>query len=157
MRSPSAPPEQGHALWDRLLDADRRHVWHPYGPMPGTSPPLPVVSAEGVRLRLADGTELVDGMASWWCAVHGYRHPVLDAAVRDQLDQMAHVMFGGLTHEPAIRLAQRLAAITPAGLEHVFFADSGSVAVEVAIKMCLQFWQASGHPDRRRLLTVRGG
>ena len=157
MHSPSALLEHGGVLWDRLLDADRRHVWHPYGPMPGTSPPLPVVSAEGVRLRLADGTELVDGMASWWCAVHGYRHPVLDAAVRDQLDQMAHVMFGGLTHEPAIRLAQRLAAITPEGLEHVFFADSGSVAVEVAIKMCLQFWHAAGEPERRRLLTVRGG
>ena len=89
------------ALWDELLELDRRRVWHPYGPMPASSAPLPVVSAQGVRLTLADGRELIDGMASWWCAIHGYRHPVLDEAVRDQLDRMAHVMFGGLTHEPA--------------------------------------------------------
>jgi adenosylmethionine-8-amino-7-oxononanoate aminotransferase len=145
------------AGWAALTALDRRHVWHPYGPMPARVAPLPVVSAQGVRLRLADGRELVDGMASWWCAIHGYRHPVLDAAVRDQLDRMAHVMFGGLTHEGAVRLAERLVAMTPAGLEHVFFADSGSVSVEVAIKMCLQFWQARGWPERRRLLTVRGG
>src|SRR4051794_41703065 len=100
--------------------------------MRGWIPPLPVVSAEGVRLRLADGRELVDGMASWWCAIHGYRHPALDAAVQDQLDRMAHVMFGGLTHEPAVRLAERLARWT--GPPHVVFADSGSVAVGVAIK-----------------------
>jgi adenosylmethionine-8-amino-7-oxononanoate aminotransferase len=129
---------------------DRRRVWHPYDTMPPRMAALPVVAAEGVRLKLADGRELVDGMASWWSAVHGYRHPVLDAAVRDQLDRMAHVMFGGLTHEPAVRLAERLAGMT--GLEHVFFADSGSVAVEVAIKMCLQ-----SRPGRGRLLTVRGG
>ncbi len=136
-----------------MLALDRRHVWHPYGPMPpaGAMPRM-IVSAEGVRLRLADGRELVDGMASWWCAVHGYRHPRIDAAVRAQLDQMAHVMFGGLTHEPAVSLATRLVEMTPAGLEHVFFSDSGSVAVEVAIKMCLQ-----ARPGRRRLLTVRGG
>jgi adenosylmethionine---8-amino-7-oxononanoate aminotransferase len=140
-----------------LLDLDRRHVWHPYSPMPATAPPLPVVSACGVRLRLADGRELVDGMASWWCAVHGYRHPALDRAVREQLEQMAHVMFGGLTHEPAIRLAARLVGLSPVGLDHVFFADSGSVAVEVAIKMCLQYWRAQGQPARRRLLTARGG
>ncbi len=143
--------------WDALLEADRRHVWHPYGPMPAPAPALGVVAADGVRLELADGRELVDGMASWWCAVHGYGHPVLDAAVRDQLGAMAHVMFGGLTHEPAIRLAERLVAMTPPGLEHVFFADSGSVAVEVAIKMALQAARATRGPDRRRLLTVRGG
>jgi adenosylmethionine-8-amino-7-oxononanoate aminotransferase len=135
--------------WRALLDVDSRVVWHPYGPMPAGAAPLPVVSAQGARLTLADGRELVDGMASWWCAIHGYRHPVLDAAVREQLDRMAHVMFGGLTHEPAVRLAERLAEWT--GLDHVFFADSGSVAVEVAIKMA---FQATG---RRRLLTVRGG
>ncbi len=95
-------------LWDELLESDRRRVWHPYGPMPAANAPLPVVSAQGVRLQLADGRELIDGMASWWCAIHGYRHPVLDAAVRDQLERMAHVMFGGLTHEGAIRLAERL-------------------------------------------------
>jgi adenosylmethionine-8-amino-7-oxononanoate aminotransferase len=138
--------------WAALLESDRRHVWHPYGPMPGRSAPLPVEGAAGVRLRLADGRELIDGMASWWCAIHGYRHPVLDAAVADQLGRMAHVMFGGLTHEGAIRLAERLVAMTPPGLEHVFFADSGSVSVEVAIKMCLQ-----ARPGRRRLITVRGG
>jgi adenosylmethionine-8-amino-7-oxononanoate aminotransferase len=116
-----------------------------------------VASAEGVRLKLADGRELIDGMASWWCAIHGYRHPVLDHAVRAQLGQMAHVMFGGLTHEPAVRLVERLVEMAPAGLERVFLADSGSVSVEVAIKMCLQFQRALGRTSRTRLLTVRGG
>jgi adenosylmethionine---8-amino-7-oxononanoate aminotransferase len=110
-----------------------------------------------VRLKLADGRELIDGMSSWWCAIHGYRHPALDAAVTEQLGRMAHVMFGGLTHEPGIRLADRLVEIAPDGLEQVFFADSGSVSVEVAIKLCLQFQRAIGHPERKRLLTVRGG
>jgi len=149
----------GAELGAAIVEADRRHVWHPYGAV-GTaagSPPLPVVGADGVRLALADGRELIDGMASWWCAVHGYRHPVLDAAVRDQLGRMAHVMFGGLTHEPAVLLAQRLVEMAPPGLSHVFFADSGSVAVEVAIKMCLQAAVARGGHGRRRLLTVRGG
>jgi adenosylmethionine-8-amino-7-oxononanoate aminotransferase len=143
--------------WDALLAQDRQHVWHPYGGLPAPTTALPVVSAQGVRLRLADGRELIDGMSSWWCAVHGYRHPVLDQAITDQLGKMAHVMFGGLTHEPAVRLAERLVQITPAGLERVFFADSGSVAVEVAIKMCLQYQRAVGCPERSRLLTVRGG
>jgi adenosylmethionine-8-amino-7-oxononanoate aminotransferase len=120
-------------------------------------PALPVVSAQGSRLRLADGRELIDGMASWWCAVHGYRHPKLDASVRDQLERMAHVMFGGLTHEPAVRLARSLVELTPESLQHVFFADSGSVAVEVAIKMALQAQRARHGPARSRLLTVRGG
>jgi adenosylmethionine-8-amino-7-oxononanoate aminotransferase len=116
-----------------------------------------VVSAEGVRLRLADGRELIDGMASWWCAIHGYRHPALDEAVRGQLGRMAHVMFGGLTHEPAVRLAERLCEIAPTGLERVFLADSGSVSVEVAIKLALQYQHAHGRMERTRLLTVRGG
>ena len=116
-----------------------------------------MVGAQGVRLRLADGRELIDGMSSWWSAIHGYRHPVLDGALRAQLDSMAHVMFGGLTHEPAVLLAQRLVELTPAGLQRVFFADSGSVAVEVAIKMALQYQRAVGQPARRRLFTVRGG
>ncbi|HEY2141058.1 MAG TPA: adenosylmethionine--8-amino-7-oxononanoate transaminase [Solirubrobacteraceae bacterium] len=132
-------------------------MWHPYGALPATVPSLPVISANGVRLRLADGRELIDGMSSWWCAIHGYCHPALDAAVRDQLSKMAHVMFGGLTHEPGVRLAERLVELTPAGLEQVFFADSGSVSVEVAIKMCLQFQRALGRHRRTRLLTVRGG
>ncbi|MGH3905585.1 MAG: adenosylmethionine--8-amino-7-oxononanoate transaminase [Pseudonocardiaceae bacterium] len=140
-----------------LRAADRTHVWHPYGPLPGRSDPLVVRSASGVRLQLADGTELVDGMSSWWAAIHGYRHPVLDAAAHDQLSRMSHVMFGGLTHEPAVRLARRLVEISPAPLQHVFLADSGSVSVEVAIKMCLQYWRSLGRTGKHRLLTWRGG
>jgi adenosylmethionine---8-amino-7-oxononanoate aminotransferase len=143
--------------WDRLLALDAERVWHPYGALPAPVHSLPVVSAEGVRLRLADGRELIDGMASWWCAIHGYRHPRLDAAVRAQLEQVAHVMFGGLTHEPAVRLAERLTELAPEGLERVFFADSGSVSVEVAIKLAVQYQRALGRPGRTRLMTVRGG
>jgi adenosylmethionine-8-amino-7-oxononanoate aminotransferase len=143
--------------WDDLLALDREHVWHPYASLPASHASLLVLSAEGVRLRLADGRELIDGMSSWWCAIHGYRHPRLDAALSEQLGRMAHVMFGGLTHEPAIRLAERLVEIAPDGLRHVFFADSGSVSVEVAIKMALQYQRALGRPDRTRLLTWRGG
>jgi adenosylmethionine-8-amino-7-oxononanoate aminotransferase len=143
--------------WDSLLAFDREHVWHPYGALPAAPAPLPVVSAQGVRLKLADGRELIDGMASWWCAIHGYRHPLLDRAVGEQLQRMAHVMFGGLTHEPGVRLAERLLALAPPSLQAVFFADSGSVSVEVAIKLCLQFQRARGREDRTRLLTVKGG
>jgi adenosylmethionine-8-amino-7-oxononanoate aminotransferase len=110
-----------------------------------------------VRLRLADGRELIDGMASWWCAIHGYGHPRLDEALREQLSRVAHVMFGGLTHAPAVELAERLTELAPAGLERVFLADSGSVAIEVAIKMCVQYQHAQGRMERTRLLTVRGG
>ncbi|AWL37055.1 MULTISPECIES: adenosylmethionine--8-amino-7-oxononanoate transaminase [unclassified Streptomyces] len=144
-----------------LRSLDRAHVWHPYGPMPGRQEPLVVESASGVRLRLAEPAhgrrELVDGMSSWWSAVHGYNHPVLNEAARGQLDRMSHVMFGGLTHEPAVRLATRLVEITPEPLRHVFLADSGSVAVEVAVKMCLQYWRSAGRPGKHRLLTWRGG
>ncbi|AKG46466.1 adenosylmethionine--8-amino-7-oxononanoate transaminase [Streptomyces xiamenensis] len=163
-------PETGGTAWSeqaeeaaRLLALDRRHVWHPYGPMPGRAEPLLVESARGVRLRLAGPVpagghrELIDGMSSWWSAVHGYRHPVLDAAAREQLGRMSHVMFGGLTHGPAVRLAARLVEISPGPLEHVFLADSGSVSVEVALKMCLQYWRSLGRPEKRRLLTWRGG
>ncbi|MFB7761072.1 adenosylmethionine--8-amino-7-oxononanoate transaminase [Streptomyces xiamenensis] len=163
-------PETGGTAWSeqaeeaaRLLALDRRHVWHPYGPMPGRAEPLLVESARGVRLRLAGlvpaggHRELIDGMSSWWSAVHGYRHPVLDAAAREQLGRMSHVMFGGLTHGPAVRLAARLVEISPGPLEHVFLADSGSVSVEVALKMCLQYWRSLGRPEKRRLLTWRGG
>ncbi|MFI2618231.1 adenosylmethionine--8-amino-7-oxononanoate transaminase [Streptomyces sp. NPDC018584] len=143
---------------DDLLELDRRHVWHPYGPMPGRQEPLVVESATGVRLRLAGGsTELIDGMSSWWSAIHGYNHPVLNEAVRGQLDRMSHVMFGGLTHEPAVALAKRLVDMSPEGLEHVFLTDSGSVSVEVAVKMCLQHWRSLGRPEKRRMLTWRGG
>ncbi|GAA3213256.1 adenosylmethionine--8-amino-7-oxononanoate transaminase [Actinocorallia longicatena] len=139
-----------------LLAYDREHVWHPYAPMPATAPIHSVASARGVTLTLADGTELVDGMSSWWAAIHGYNHPVLNEAITGQLGRMAHVMFGGLTHEPAVELARTLVDIAPAGITKVFFADSGSVAVEVAIKMALQFWRNQGL-NRPRLLTVRGG
>jgi adenosylmethionine-8-amino-7-oxononanoate aminotransferase len=152
----SGPPGPGDRA-PSLLALDRAHVWHPYGPMPGRSEPYLVESAEGVRLRLADGRELVDGMSSWWAAIHGYRHPALDAALAEQAGRMSHVMFGGLTHEPAIRLATELVEITPAGLEHVFLCDSGSVGVEVAIKMALQAQRALGRPGRNRLATWRGG
>ena len=144
-----------------LLELDRAHVWHPYASMPGAHPPLVVASASGVRLRLAEPVaghdELVDGMSSWWSAIHGYAHPALDAAARDQLERMSHVMFGGLTHEPAVGLARRLVEITPEPLRHVFLCDSGSVSVEVAVKMCLQYWRSRGRPERHRLLTWRGG
>ena len=136
---------------------DDELIWHPYGSMTAGGPaPLVVESAAGTRIRLADGREVVDGMSSWWAAIHGYAHPVLDAAVRTQLDSMAHVMFGGLTHEPAARLARLLVDITPEPLQRVFFCDSGSVSVEVAIKMALQYWRGQGI-DRPRLLTWRGG
>ncbi|MFE9329406.1 adenosylmethionine--8-amino-7-oxononanoate transaminase [Streptomyces sp. NPDC006925] len=158
--APAAPAGPGAAI-EELVALDRQHVWHPYGPMPGTADPLVVESAAGVRLRLAAPAhgqrELIDGMSSWWSAVHGYRHPVLDEAVSDQLGRMSHVMFGGLTHEPAVRLAARLAEVAPGDLEHVFLSDSGSVAVEVAVKMCLQHWRSLGRPEKRRLLTWRGG
>ena len=143
--------------WPALLALDAERVWHPYGALPAAVPSIPVVGAEGVRLQLADGREAIDAMASWWCAVHGYRHPALDAAVVEQLQSMAHVMFGGLTHEGAVRLCERLCELAPEGLERVFLADSGSVSVEVAIKLCLQFQRARGRPRRTRLLTVRGG
>lgn len=154
-------PDQHPLSTAGLLALDRQHVWHPYGPMPGRQEPLVVSSAAGVRLRLgapAHGREeLVDGMSSWWSAIHGYNHPVLNEAVTAQLGRMSHVMFGGLTHEPAVRLAAKLVEITPDGLEHVFLADSGSVSVEVAVKMCLQYWRSVGRPGKTRLLTWRGG
>ncbi|MFD6224863.1 adenosylmethionine--8-amino-7-oxononanoate transaminase [Nocardia asteroides] len=142
---------------EQISAIDAEHVWHPYGGFPATTEPLIVASAAGTRLTLADGRELVDGMSSWWAAVHGYRHPVLDAALLAQSQRMSHVMFGGLTHEPAARLAQLLVEITPAGLDKVFLCDSGSVSVEVAAKMCLQYWRGVGKPGKRRLLTWRGG
>jgi adenosylmethionine-8-amino-7-oxononanoate aminotransferase len=133
------------------------HVWHPYAPLQGAPSALPVRSAEGVRLHLEDGRTLIDGMSSWWAAIHGYNHPLLNDAIRRQLDAMAHVMFGGLTHRPAAELAARLVRITPEPLQSVFLCDSGSVSVEVAIKMAIQYWQARGNTAKARLLTIRRG
>lgn len=120
-------------------------------------PVFPVESAHGVRLRLADGRDLIDGMSSWWCVIHGYNHPVMNAALTKQLNCMAHVMFGGLTHEPAAELAEKLVEITPEPLQSVFFADSGSVSVEVALKMAIQYWNAKQQPVKQRFLTIRHG
>lgn len=140
-----------------LLERDAALVWHPYSSLTSPGPMRVVDRAEGVRLHFADGTSAVDAMASWWCMIHGYRHPVLDAALHAQVDRMSHVMFGGLTHAPAVELAERLVSLTPEPLQHVFFADSGSVSLEVAVKVALQYQVARGHTGRTRLLTVRGG
>jgi len=143
--------------WSDLLNYDAKHVWHPYTSMSNPAPVLPVVSAKGVYLELADDTRLIDGMSSWWSALHGYNHPVLNQAIIDQTQKMSHVMFGGLTHEPAVLLAKKLIDISCDNLQHVFFADSGSVAVEVSIKMALQYWFAQGKSEKAKLLTVRNG
>lgn len=142
---------------EQLLEIDRQCIWHPYSSSLNPTPVYPVARAEGVHLHLADGRKLIDGMSSWWSTLHGYNHPVLNQAVTDQLQNMAHVMFGGLTHQPAVELCQLLVDITPAPLQRVFLCDSGSVAVEIAIKMALQFWHSQGNTRKTRLLTVRHG
>ncbi|WP_437835666.1 adenosylmethionine--8-amino-7-oxononanoate transaminase [Sorangium sp. So ce1153] len=142
---------------DDLVARDRRCVMHPYAAPISSAPLFAVDRAEGVRLTLADGRELVDGMSSWWAAIHGYGHPALTAAVSAQVGRMSHVMFGGLTHAPAVELCETLVALTPEPLTRVFLADSGSVSVEVAIKLALQFFLARGQPEKRRLLSVLGG
>ncbi len=136
---------------------DRQHVWHPYASATDAPEVYPVVSAAGVRLKLADGRELIDGMASWWCAIHGYNNGALNRAVTEQLHDMSHVMFGGLTHPPGAKLARMLAELTPAGLDRVFFSDSGSVSVEVALKMALQYWHSAGRPGKQKLVALRSG
>lgn len=142
---------------EQILAIDKAHIWHPYASMTEAPPVYPVVSAKGVRLTLADGRELIDGMASWWSAIHGYNHPVLNQAAKHQIDNMSHVMFGGITHPPAAKLAKLLVDISPASLTKVFFSDSGSVAVEVAIKMALQYWYSIGRKEKNQLLTIRSG
>ena len=143
------------------LHFDRAHIWHPYTAISQNAakqPPLfPVASASGVRIQLTDGRELIDGMSSWWSAIHGYNHPALNAAAHEQIDQMSHVMFGGLTNKPAIELCRRLVALTPTPLQTVFLADSGSVSVEIAIKMAVQYWRCRGNEQRQKLLTIKHG
>lgn len=136
---------------------DHAHVWHPYSSIGADHPVYPVVSAEGVRLKLADGRELIDGMSSWWCAIHGYNHPEMNLALQSQIGKMSHIMFGGLTHRPAVELAEFLVKLTPEPLQTVFFSDSGSVSVEVAMKMAIQYWHARKQPSKQHFLTIRNG
>lgn len=142
---------------EEILRLDQAHVWHPYSSFLNPSPVYPVRSAQGVTLTLADGRTLIDGMASWWSVLHGYNHPAINHAVTEQLGKMSHVMFGGLTHEPAVRLCQKLTELTPAGLDKVFLSDSGSVSVEVAMKMALQYWHSQGKAEKNRFIALKKG
>ena len=144
-------------MWDQWSEFDRKHLWHPYAPMRGALPALPVTGAHGLYLRLADGRELLDGIGSWWSVIHGYNHPTINAAIAAQMRKFSHVMFGGLTHQAAVELGERLLSVLPPGLDKIFYADSGSIAAEVAIKMTMQYQFARGKPGKRRMLTVKGG
>lgn len=143
--------------WQALLQFDQEHIWHPYAKMPSDTPAIGVAKTQGSIITLSDGNELVDGMSSWWAALHGYNHPVIQKAMIDQIETMPHIMFGGLTHEPAIELAKRLIKLTPEPLQKVFFTDSGSVAMEVAIKMAMQYWISLKQPQKNKLLALKNG
>ena len=140
-----------------LLDDDKKYVWHPYSSIVSDTPIFPIESANGVYLTLENGDQLIDGMSSWWCAIHGYNVPALNEAIKNQLDKMAHVMFGGLTHTPAVALCKKLVEITPDNLDSVFLADSGSVSVEIAMKMAIQYWQAKQQPEKTKFISLRNG
>ncbi|VAW51443.1 Adenosylmethionine-8-amino-7-oxononanoate aminotransferase [hydrothermal vent metagenome] len=140
-----------------LLDDDTNHVWHPYSSTHSETPVFAVASASGTYLKLENGRQLIDGMSSWWCAIHGYNVPELNRAIKQQLDNMAHVMFGGLTHKPAVALCKKLVEITPEKLETVFLADSGSVSVEIAMKMAVQYWQAKNNKNKQKFISLKNG
>ncbi|UTF60830.1 adenosylmethionine--8-amino-7-oxononanoate transaminase [Gilvimarinus sp. DA14] len=144
-----------HLSNEQVLELDREHVWHPYSSFLNPTPTFAVKRAEGVRLYLHDGRTLIDGMSSWWSVLHGYNHPRLNRALNEQAEAMSHVMFGGLTHEPAVRLCEKLVKHSPAGLNKVFLSDSGSVSVEVAMKMALQYWHSAGQPQKHRFIALK--
>ena len=146
-----------HIKNENLIDFDKKHIWHPYTSMKNPLPAYLVESANGVKLKLQAGPELIDGMSSWWCVIHGYNNPTLNAAIENQIKKMSHVMFGGITHRPAIDLANLLIKLTPTDLTKVFFSDSGSVSIEVAIKMAIQYQSALGRKNKNKLLTIRSG